>query len=101
MSRRPPLRAFLVGSLHGLAGSSVLMVMLVPTLPSSSMALVYLGLFGLGGTLGMVLCTLAIYLPVRRAHRGTRMGQFQAVVGGVSVGVGAWVALAALSSGGG
>jgi hypothetical protein len=91
-------RALVIGSLHGLAGTSVLMVVVVPTLPSSSAVLGYLGLFGLGGTLGMMICTLVIYLPVRRAGGGLRM--FPAVVGVMSVAVGAWVAVTALRAGG-
>jgi hypothetical protein len=91
-------RALVIGSLHGLAGTSVLMVVVVPTLPSSSAVLGYLGLFGLGGTLGMMICTLVIYLPVRRAGRGLRM--FPAVVGVMSVAVGAWVTVTALRAGG-
>jgi nitrile hydratase accessory protein len=47
-------RPLLVGAVHGLAGSGALTALVVATLPSTTTRLGYLGLFGIGSTLGMI-----------------------------------------------
>ena len=90
-------RAFVVGGVHGMAGSAALTVAVVPSLPSGVNALAYLALFGLGSIAGMAVCSVAISLPLRagagvsmRAMRGSPW-----LVGAVSVALGCWVALRA------
>lgn len=46
-------RPFLVGAVHGLAGSGAITALVVAALPSTMTRLSYLALFGLGSTLGM------------------------------------------------
>jgi len=46
-------RPFLVGAVHGLAGSGAITALVVATLPSTTTRLSYLALFGIGSTLGM------------------------------------------------
>ena len=46
-------RPFLVGAVHGLAGSGALIAIVVTTLPSTMTRLGYLLLFGVGSTVGM------------------------------------------------
>src|SRR5262249_17785928 len=49
LARRP----LLIGAVHGLAGSGALTALVLATLPSTAAQLAYMGLFGLGSTLGM------------------------------------------------
>lgn len=57
------LRPFVVGLVHGLAGSAAVALMLLTLLPSPTLGAIYLLVFGLGTMAGMVVCTLAIGLP--------------------------------------
>lgn len=57
-------RPFLVGLLHGLAGSAALMLLVLTTLPSPLGGLVYILVFGIGSTGGMLLLSGLIGLPV-------------------------------------
>jgi hypothetical protein len=59
------LRALLVGSVHGLAGSGALVLLALQSARSASHALAYVALFGVGSILGMLLFALAIALPLR------------------------------------
>lgn len=68
-----PLRALLVGLVHGLAGSAALLVLSVGAAPSLGGALLYICAFGLGSMLGMAIVSLALSWPMRRcadAHPG-------------------------------
>jgi hypothetical protein len=57
---RKPL---LVGMLHGMAGSGVLMVLVLSALPSPGSMLLYILVFGLGSTAGMLLLSGLIGIP--------------------------------------
>lgn len=65
-----PLRGFLVGLVHGLAGSAALLLLTLETIHSTALGLLYVGLFGLGSVLGMAALSVAIALPLRSAARG-------------------------------
>ena len=56
-------RPFFVGMAHGLAGSAALMLMVLATIPSRLLGLVYIGVFGLGSVGGMLLMSALIGLP--------------------------------------
>ena len=91
------IRAGLIGSVHGMAGSAALVVLSLQAVSSPGRALAYMGVFAAGSIAGMVLFSLAIALPMRlqgrhleRASRG-----FEAALGAASVGIGAWVAVRA------
>jgi len=60
-----PLRALLVGLMHGMAGSAALIVITLQSVQSFSMGLVYIALFGIGSIAGMALLSVAIILPLR------------------------------------
>lgn len=60
-----PLRALLVGLMHGMAGSAALIVLTLQSVQSFSMGLVYIALFGIGSIAGMALLSVAIILPLR------------------------------------
>jgi ABC-type nickel/cobalt efflux system permease component RcnA len=59
----PALRPFLVGSLHGLAGSGVVVLLVLSTLPGLLAGLAFLGLFGIGSMIGMGLVSLVLGAP--------------------------------------
>jgi hypothetical protein len=60
-----PIRALLVGSMHGLAGSAALVLLTLGTIQSIWLGLAYMLLFGLGSVAGMALLSCAIALPLR------------------------------------
>ncbi|NNE98993.1 MAG: urease accessory protein UreH [Pyrinomonadaceae bacterium] len=57
-------RSILIGMVHGLAGSAALMLLIVPTISSASLALIYILVFGIGSIGGMMLMSLLIGLPL-------------------------------------
>ena len=57
-------RSVAVGMVHGLAGSAALMLLVVPTIPSPALALVYILVFGIGSIGGMMLMSFLIGLPL-------------------------------------
>lgn len=71
-SRRP----FIVGMVHGMAGSAAVVLLVLATVRDSLWAFAYLVLFGLGTVVGMVIVTAIIALPasfaVRRVHNARR-----------------------------
>lgn len=85
-----PLRALLVGVMHGMAGSAALMILTLGKVVSITQGLFYIALFGIGSILGMALLATAISLPLRYttryftwAHTGLKT-----MVGLVTVGLG-------------
>jgi hypothetical protein len=71
-------RPFLVGLLHGLAGSAALMLVVLATIPSPAGGLVYILVFGVGSTAGMLILSGVIGIPFALAAR--RSPRLQAVV---------------------
>ncbi len=92
-SRIPRLRAFLVGSVHGLAGSAAVALMVLATVRRPLPAVLYLLLFGLGTVAGMVLITLGFAAPANLLTR--RIPWFasgiKATTGILSLAFGLWV----------
>lgn len=88
------LKPLVVGAMHGLAGSAALSLLVLTQVPSVSLGLVYLGVFGLGSTAGMVLMSALIGLPFALSgHRlsGVSHG-LQTAAGVLSVAFGLWYA---------
>ena len=56
-------KPFFVGMVHGMAGSAALMLIVLATIPSRSLALFYIGIFGLGSVGGMLLMSTLVGLP--------------------------------------
>jgi ABC-type nickel/cobalt efflux system permease component RcnA len=56
-------RPFLIGMVHGMAGSAALMLLVLATIPSAVAGLVYVGVFGLGSVGGMLLMSGLMSLP--------------------------------------
>lgn len=65
----PAWRAFLVGLVHGLAGSAAVALLVLTTVRDARWACAYLLLFGLGTLVGMTLITTSIATPLTLASR--------------------------------
>jgi ABC-type nickel/cobalt efflux system permease component RcnA len=63
------VRAFMIGIMHGMAGSAVLIVLALQAMPSVFDGLVYIALFGAGSILGMATLSVAIAWPLARWGR--------------------------------
>ncbi len=80
-------RPFLVGFLHGMAGSAALMLLVLGTIPSPVRGLLYILVFGIGSTAGMLVLSGLIGIPFvvtadrSRAARAT----IQVVAGAASL----------------
>jgi sulfite exporter TauE/SafE len=61
---RGPLRPLVIGVVHGLAGSAAVALLVLATIKSAGLSLVYLAVFGVGTVAGMMLLTLAMSLPI-------------------------------------
>ncbi len=66
-----PIRALLVGLMHGMAGSAALIILTLQTLSSPWLGLIYIAIFGLGSIVGMGLFSLVIAIPLRAARHMT------------------------------
>ena len=87
MSRRP----FVVGLVHGLAGSGAVMLAVLATIPSPGLALMYVAVFGIGSIAGMVAMSTLFGVPLAlvggrfaRAELALRLG---AALGSLAVGL--------------
>jgi ABC-type nickel/cobalt efflux system permease component RcnA len=80
----------LMGLLHGLAGSGALMLLVLTAMPSAGAAILYILVFGVGSTAGMLVLSGLIGVPLALATAGSRTvaGLLQAIVGAASVLVG-------------
>lgn len=56
-------RPLLVGVVHGLAGSAAVALLVLTTIHDSRLAVLYLGIFGVGTIVGMMVMTMVITLP--------------------------------------
>lgn len=78
-------RPFLVGLVHGLAGSAALTLLVLGTIRSPLLGLLYLAVFGLGSIGGMTVTSALLALPLALA--GARVGMLRERMG-VVVGAG-------------
>lgn len=97
---RAEVRPFLVGLLHGLAGSAALFLLLLATQPTPALAWVYLAAFALASIGGMAAMSWLVCLPVRltvvrfqRLHGGLQVG---AALGSIATGL--WLGFEWLAS---
>jgi len=66
------LRPFLIGIVHGLAGSAAVALLVLATIHDPLWGVLYLLIFGVGTIAGMMLITTAMSLPF--SYAGTRFG---------------------------
>jgi sulfite exporter TauE/SafE len=83
-------RALIVGMIHGLAGSAALMLLVIPTIESRPLGLIYILIFGAGSIGGMMLMSLLVGLPFSlTAGKFNRLNHaMQSIAGIASVGIG-------------
>ena len=62
-------RALAMGTLHGMAGSAALLLLVLPSAGSALEAIATLAVFGLGSVAGMLAFSLALACPLRLATR--------------------------------
>ena len=78
------LRPLVVGSVHGLAGSAAIALLILATIRNPAWAMAYLLVFGLGTIAGMTLITTAIAIPsAYGARRLMRANRYLIVASGV------------------
>jgi ABC-type nickel/cobalt efflux system permease component RcnA len=84
-------RTLLVGLVHGMAGSAALLVIAVSQVANPAYGLLYLVLFGIGSMVGMGMLSAVIAVPLAVSARSLAWGNrvLQAIVGIVTVGIGA------------
>jgi ABC-type nickel/cobalt efflux system permease component RcnA len=92
---RVGFKPLLVGAVHGLAGSAALTLLVLTQIQSIPLGLLYLAVFGLGSTFGMLLMSGLIGLPF--ALSGRRLSSInyglQSAAGVLSIGFGLWYAI--------
>jgi high-affinity nickel-transport protein len=78
-------RPFVVGLVHGLAGSAFVAMLILTAIPGALLGLVYLALFGVGTVAGMALITLALAVPAAlTTHRFGRLQHGLRVASGLA-----------------
>lgn len=87
-------RAVLIGMVHGLAGSAAVMLIVLPTIDSKLVGLLYIVIFGIGSIGGMMIMSFFIGVPFRLTAAG-RFLRFnlalQTIAAVASVGLGLFV----------
>ena len=80
------MKSFVIGMIHGLAGSAAVMLALLPTIDSFFAGLGYLLLFGVGTVLSMAIITIALSVPFAVSGSYDRINKLvSGVAGTVSV----------------
>ena len=64
-----PVRTLLVGMVHGLAGSAVLLVLTTATVNDPVTGMIYIAIFGFGSVLGMAALSAFIAIPLSYSAR--------------------------------
>jgi high-affinity nickel-transport protein len=79
--------------IHGLAGSAALMLLVIPTIESRALGLLYIIIFGIGSIGGMMLMSFLVGLPFQiTALRFNRLNfLLQCLAGLISVGLGLFI----------
>jgi ABC-type nickel/cobalt efflux system permease component RcnA len=90
LGRRP----FLLGIVHGMAGSAALMLLALAAIPSALGGLLYVLVFGIGSTLGMLVLSGILGIPLALAAGRSPLSVvvLQALAGLISLVLGLWLA---------
>ena len=81
--KRFPLRAFMVGMVHGLAGSAALVLLTLNSSESKWVGLGYILIFGLGSIIGMGMLSFAIALPLNKIKNISHIYHTVCIVAGL------------------
>jgi hypothetical protein len=94
-------RAFLVGMMHGMAGSAALLLLTLQMVSSPLAGLLYVATFGVGSIAGMAAASAAITFPLRQRAAGLNqmLPAYEAVVAVMTFVSGCWVLFSSLSGG--
>ena len=86
-------RAFVVGLVHGMAGSATLILLTLGQFDSLWPAFLYMALFALGTMMGMALLSVAISVPLQKLARSLTWAHnaLNAVTGTATIGFGSWL----------
>ena len=76
-------KPFFVGMVHGMAGSAALMLLVLATISSRALALLYIGIFGIGSVGGMFLMSALIGLPFAFTQKHARLNLIVRVTAGM------------------
>jgi ABC-type nickel/cobalt efflux system permease component RcnA len=78
-------KPFVVGLVHGVAGSAALTLLVLTTIPSAAIGLAYIALFGIGSVGGMLLMSTLVGLPfIATARRLSSLNVTVRVIAGLS-----------------
>jgi len=77
------LRPLVIGTVHGLAGSAAVALLVLPIIHDPIWALAYLLIFGVGTIAGMMLITAAIAVPVSYSTRFRLLHRYLGTAAGV------------------
>jgi sulfite exporter TauE/SafE len=86
-------RSIIIGMIHGLAGSAALMLLIIPTIESRAIGLLYIIIFGIGSISGMMIMSFLVGLPFHfTANRLNRLNYLlQSIAGLFSVAWGLFI----------
>ncbi len=85
-------RPLLIGMIHGVAGSAALTLLVLSTIPSTVVGLLYIAIFGVGSVGGMAIMSALFALPSKlSAQRFSKLNLlFRGIAGAASLGLGAF-----------
>ena len=76
------IKSFVIGMIHGLAGSAAVMLALLLTIDSTIVGLTYLILFGVGTILSMSIITIALSVPFALSTNHQRLNTGVSLIAG-------------------
>jgi hypothetical protein len=90
---RVGVKPLLIGMVHGLAGSAALMLLVLTTIPSTALGLLYIGIFGCGSVVGMglVSLTMGLFFSLATDRLPDVNSGMRAAFGALSATFGAWM----------
>lgn len=86
-------RSLIIGMIHGLAGSAALMLLIIPTIESRTVGLLYIIIFGAGSIGGMMLMSFLVGLPFHLTAKNFNRLNYtlQSIAGFASIGIGLYI----------
>ena len=76
-------KSYVIGMVHGLAGTAAVMLLLLPEAPTIAAGFVYLVLFGVGTIISMMAITLIFSIPLAFSVRFTHINNGVATLAGI------------------
>ena len=78
------VKSYIVGIIHGMAGSAALMLLVLASVDNSLVGLAYIAIFGVGSVAAMGLATIFLSLPFSVSAGFPRLNQAVQVVSGIA-----------------